>query len=184
VHWLVTRGFFILLSCASFEDLLEMSSASALIDLGLEHRVDSVEVGQVFPSMACATAFLQDYNFNRDKSIKKSSRGGKNATYKCSDSNCSWNAVLYRRKCSGGANEYHVTALNDHHSDSCTSFGKASRRQLKLLKTFSSAVAANKAVSRRHVQHLLQERDGVNTHLQKSTIYRARHELVAENDVE
>jgi len=160
------------------------TSGSTVIVLVREHRTDSVKEGHIFPSMASATQFFQDYNFNRDKAIKKSSHGSKSAAYVCTDARCSWNAVLYRQKNVSGSAEYYVRKLTDIHSDACASFRHSTKRQLKLLRTFSSAVAIDKSVSRRHIQVLLQERVGVNTQSLRSTIYRTRDELVEDNDIE
>lgn len=65
-----------------------------LIDLVREHQTNSVKEDDMFPSMAAATHFFQDYNFNHDKAIKKNSHDGISAAYICADPR--WNAKLYR----------------------------------------------------------------------------------------
>lgn len=54
----------------------------------------------------------------------------------------------------------------------------------QVLKTLKSAVTAKKSAIRRNIQFLLQVRDGGDIQSQKSKVYRAKDDFVAQSDVE
>ncbi|OQS01940.1 Ferroportin (FP) Family [Thraustotheca clavata] len=106
-----------------------------VLDLKAIHGEDVLSSEITFTSGRDAKYFIQDYCFNKNKSmrLRVGKKSGNSKTFVCTCPTCEWKVIATKCKRKNEEEHFYFSTIHDVHSEGCTSTRKASERQLSLL---------------------------------------------------
>ena len=149
------------------------------INLIEKYGCDTVEVGRVFVDATELYTFLQDYSLNVGKKIKLVQRGGRFRMYSCRDNSCSWKV----KACISKNRQWKISFVKNVHFDKCTCQSHHTPRQLGEIKSFKTAVIADKETKMKSIITSVQLCDKFDLSDRSSTLYKVK-DVLTKNSIE